>query len=163
MLEHYKGYGLRSFYMIFAMSDETVFRVDLLGRAAGRGGQGLRSLFFISPLLRISSTGWPARGWAQRSAPSCPSAPRACDFVMTAMFTVIFLNQWEKDKQHYSALIGIAAPYVLMSGRVFGSGSFRLAIPWRSHSGAACRLCVQSTDKAEDAVADRRTPRDRAS
>ena len=43
---------------------------------------------------------------------------------MTAMFTVIFLNQWEKDRQHYSALIGLAAPLVCLV--FFGSGSFLL-------------------------------------
>ena len=41
---------------------------------------------------------------------------------MTAMFVVIFLNQWEKEKQHASAIIGIAAPLVCL--RIFGSGSF---------------------------------------
>ncbi len=48
-----------------------------------------------------------------------PFSTKGVDFVMTAMFTVIFLNQWEKDKQHYSAIIGI--------GRAAGvSGCFRL-------------------------------------
>ena len=53
-----------------------------------------------------------------------PFSTEGVDFVMTAMFTVIFLNQWEKDKQHYSALIGIAAPLVCLA--IFGSGSFLL-------------------------------------
>lgn len=30
------------------------------------------------------------------------------DFVMTAMFTVIFLEQWLKEEKHYSSLIGIS-------------------------------------------------------
>lgn len=29
------------------------------------------------------------------------------DFVMTAMFVVIFLEQWLKEKKHYTALIGV--------------------------------------------------------
>ena len=41
---------------------------------------------------------------------------------MTAMFVVIFLSQWEKEKQHYSGLIGLAVPFVCLL--VFGSGSF---------------------------------------
>ena len=69
MLERYKGYGLRSFYMIFAMSDETFS-------------------------------------------------------MMTAMFVVIFLNQWEKEKQHYSGIIGLAVPLICLV--LFGSGSFLL-------------------------------------
>lgn len=51
-------------------------------------------------------------------------ATEGVDFVMTAMFTVIFLNQWEKDQQHGSALIGLAVPLVCLM--VFGSGSFLL-------------------------------------
>ena len=72
MLERYKGYGLRSFYM--------------------------------GSVLPFSTEG--------------------VDFVMTAMFVVIFLNQWEKETQHISALIGILVPLVCLV--VFGSGSFLL-------------------------------------
>ena len=53
-----------------------------------------------------------------------PFSTEGVDFVMTAMFTVIFLNQWEKSKQHYSAFIGLAAPLVCLA--IFGSGSFLL-------------------------------------
>lgn len=53
-----------------------------------------------------------------------PFSTEGVDFVMTAMFTVIFLNQWEKDQQHGSALIGLAVPLVCLM--VFGSGSFLL-------------------------------------
>ena len=62
MLERYKGYGLRSFYMIFAMSDET---------------------FSIT----------------------CSAEP-------------------EKEKQHYSGIIGLAVPLICLV--LFGSGSFLL-------------------------------------
>ena len=55
---------------------------------------------------------------------SLPFSTEGVDFVMTAMFTVIFLNQWEKDRQHHSALIGLAAPLVCLV--FFGSGSFLL-------------------------------------
>ena len=81
MLERYKGYGLRSFYMIYAMSDET-FSIT----CSAEPPEGVD------------------RGWF--------------------MFVVIFLNQWEKEKQHISALIGILVPLVCLV--VFGSGSFLL-------------------------------------
>ena len=51
-----------------------------------------------------------------------PFSTEGVDFVMTAMFVVVFLNQWEKEKQHYSSLIGLAVPFVCLL--VFGSGSF---------------------------------------
>ena len=53
-----------------------------------------------------------------------PFSTEGVDFVMTAMFVVIFLNQWEKEKQHISSLIGILVPLVCLV--VFGSGSFLL-------------------------------------
>ncbi len=57
---------------------------------------------------------------------------------MTAMFVVIFLNQWEKEKQHISALIGILVPLVCLV--VFGSGSFpsaRYGVHFGASAGAA--------------------------
>ena len=44
------------------------------------------------------------------------------DFAMTAMFVVIFIEQWLKDKKHYSALIGMVASVVCLV--VFGAGNF---------------------------------------
>lgn len=51
-----------------------------------------------------------------------PFSTEGVDFVMTAMFVVIFLNQWDKEKQHHSGFIGLAVPFVCLL--VFGSGSF---------------------------------------
>ena len=53
-----------------------------------------------------------------------PFSTEGVDFVMTAMFVVIFLNQWEKEKQHYSGIIGLAVP--LVCRLIFGAGSFLL-------------------------------------
>ena len=91
MLERYKGYGLRSVYMIYAMSDET---------------------------FSITCSAEPPKGVV------LPFSTEGVDFVMTAMFVVIFLNQWEKEKQHVSALIGLLVPLVCLV--LFGAGSFLL-------------------------------------
>ena len=74
-----------------------------------------------------------------------PFSTEGVDFVMTAMFTVIFLNQWEKDKQHYSALIGMAG---------FGSGSFLLP----AMAGILVLLLAlrKPIEKAEGTEADKR-------
>ncbi len=45
-------------------------------------------------------------------------------FVMTAMFVVIFIEQWLKEKNHISSLIGVAAATVCLI--CFGSNSFML-------------------------------------
>lgn len=46
------------------------------------------------------------------------------EFVMTALLVVLFLNQWDKEKQHYSSLIGISAAILCLV--LFGSSEFLL-------------------------------------
>ena len=118
MLERYKGYGLRSFYMIFAMSDET-FSITCSAEPSEGVDKGW-FMFFITLLDQIYWVASAAMGAALGAV--LPFSTEGVDFVMTAMFVVIFLNQWKKEKQHASAIIGIAAPLVCL--RIFGSGSF---------------------------------------
>ena len=120
MLERYKGYGWRSFYMIFAMSDET-FSI-ICSATPPEGVDKGWFMFFITLLDQLYWVGSAGLGAALGTV--LPFSTEGVDFVMTAMFTVIFLNQWEKDKQHGSALIGLAVPLVCLM--VFGSGSFLL-------------------------------------
>ena len=118
MLQRYRGYGLRSAYMIFAMSDET-FSITCSAEPPEGVDRGW-FMFFITLLDQIYWVASAAMGAALGSV--LPFSTEGVDFVMTAMFVVIFLNQWEKEKQHASAIIGIAAPLVCL--RIFGSGSF---------------------------------------
>ena len=118
MLERYKGYGLRSFYMIFAMSDET-FSIT----CSAEPPEGVDRGWFMFFITLLDQCYWVASaGLGAVVGSVLPFSTEGVDFVMTAMFTVIFLNQWEKDRQHASAIIGIAAPLVCL--RIFGSGSF---------------------------------------
>lgn len=118
MLQRYRGYGLRSAYMIFAMSDET-FSITCSAEPPEGVDRGW-FMFFITLLDQIYWVASAAMGAALGSV--LPFSTEGVDFVMTAMFVVIFLNQWEKEKQHASAIIGIAAPLVCL--RILGSGSF---------------------------------------
>ena len=45
-------------------------------------------------------------------------------FVMTAMFVVIFLEQWKKDKNHLSAVLGLVLPIACLL--IFGADSFMI-------------------------------------
>lgn len=47
---------------------------------------------------------------------------KGLDFVMTALLVVIFLDNWLKEKNHASSLIGIGAAAVCLL--IFGSSSF---------------------------------------
>lgn len=46
------------------------------------------------------------------------------DFVMTAMFDVIFLEQWRKEKNHYTAFIGLGSAAVCLF--LFGPDNFMI-------------------------------------
>jgi 4-azaleucine resistance transporter AzlC len=118
MLQRYRGYGLRSAYMIFAMSDET-FSITCSAEPPEGVDKGW-FMFFITLLDQIYWVASAAMGAALGAV--LPFSTEGVDFVMTAMFVVIFLNQWEKEKQHASAIIGIAAPLACL--RIFGSGNF---------------------------------------
>ena len=96
MLERYKGYGWRSFYMIFAMSDET-FSITCSATPPEGVDKGW-FMFFITLLDQLYWVGSAGLGAALGTV--LPFSTEGVDFVMTAMFTVIFLNQWEKDQQH---------------------------------------------------------------
>lgn len=47
---------------------------------------------------------------------------RGLDFVMTAMFVVIFLQQWMEDKNHFSEWLGLIASGICL--KVFGPDRF---------------------------------------
>ena len=146
MLERYKGYGLRSFYMIFAMSDET-FSIT----CSAEPPEGVDKGWFMFFITLLDQLYWVlSAGLGAVLGSVLPFSTEGVDFVMTAMFTVIFMNQWEKDKQHYSALIGLAVPLVCLV--LFGSGSFLLP-------AMGCMLVLllalrRPIEKAEDTAAD---------
>ena len=120
MLQRYRGYGLRSAYMIFAMSDET-FSIT----CSAEPPEGVDRGWFMFFITLLDQFYWVASaGLGAVVGSVLPFSTEGVDFVMTAMFTVIFLNQWEKDRQHYSALIGLAAPLACLV--FFGSSSFLL-------------------------------------
>ena len=118
MLQRYRGYGLRSAYMIFAMSDET-FSITCSAEPPEGVDRGW-FMFFITLLDQFYWVASAAMGAALGAV--LPFSTEGVDFVMPAMFVVIFLNQWEKEKQHASAVIGLAAPLVCL--HIFGAGSF---------------------------------------
>ena len=44
------------------------------------------------------------------------------DFAMTALFVVIFVEQWERTKQHLPAIAGVAVSVICLL--IFGAGDF---------------------------------------
>ena len=118
MLEKYKGMGWKKPYLIFGMCDETFsinctvtppegvdrgwfyFFVSLLDEFYWFLGATLGGI--LGGLLRFNTEG--------------------LDFVMTAMFVVIFMDQWLKEKHHFSAWIGLIASVACLL--IFGADNF---------------------------------------
>ncbi len=120
MLEKFKGTGWKKFFLIFGMCDET-FSVNYTAEIPEDVDKGwfmlwvtfLNQFYWVSAattggligsLLKFDTTG--------------------ISFVMTAMFVVIFLEQWLKEKNHVSSLMGIAVSVLCLI--CFGADSFML-------------------------------------
>ena len=118
MLEKYRGMGAKKPYMIFALTDET-FSVNFAAEPPEDVDRGW-FMFFISLLDQLYWIGGTAIGALLGS--NLPFNTQGIDFAMTALFVVIFLEQWKKDAQHLGAIIGLvvsAACLLLFSAENF--------------------------------------------
>lgn len=120
MLDRYRGAGMKKVYMIFGMCDETfsincsvdvphdvdrgwfMFFVTLLDQFYWFLGASLGAL--CGMLIRFNTQG--------------------LDFAMTALFAVIFMEQWRKDRQHIGALAGLGLSAASLM--IFGADNFLL-------------------------------------
>ena len=120
MLEKYKGTGWKKFYLIYGMCDESFsinytadipedvdrgwfyFFVTLLNQLYWVSGAIIGGL--VGGLLKFNTDG--------------------LSFVMTAMFVVIFMEQWMKEKSHISAYIGLGISVLCLV--IFGPDSFMI-------------------------------------
>ena len=120
MLETYRGTGWKKFYLIYGMCDESfsincsttpppgvdkswfMFFVTLLNHIYWVTGATLGAL--VGYVIHFDTTG--------------------IEFVMAALFVVIFLDQWEQGGDHKAALTGVACAGLCLV--IFGSQSFIL-------------------------------------
>ena len=118
MLEKYKGTGLKKLYLIFALTDET-FSVNCSAKVP----DGIDKGWFFFWVSLFDQSYWvtgAALGGILGSF--IPFNTEGLDFVMTAMFVVIFIEQWLKDKNHSAAIIGLFSSAVCLF--IFGADSF---------------------------------------
>ena len=120
MLDKYKGTGLKKLYLIFGMCDET-FSVNYTADVPKDVDRGW-FMFFVTLLNQIYWAAGPTLGGIFGSFITFDT--KGLEFVMTALFVVIFLEQWLKDKNHFPALIGLGLS--VLSLAVFGSSNFML-------------------------------------
>lgn len=118
MLDKYKGTGKMKHYLIFGMSDET-FSVNCTANIPDDVDKKWFMLFvtLLDQLYWIAGT---AVGAVFCSFISFDTT--GLDFVMTAMFVVIFLEQLLKEKNHLISVVGLAIS--VLSLVIFGADSF---------------------------------------
>ena len=118
MLDRFRGTGLKKLYLIFGMCDET-FPINYTAQIPPDVDRGW-FMFFVTLLNHFYWFSGSTLGGIFGSFIHFDT--EGLDFVMTAMFVVIFMEQWLKDKQHISALLGLGISVLCLL--IFGADNF---------------------------------------
>lgn len=111
MLEKFRGMGLRKFYMIFSLTDETY---ALLSSTQAPIGVDPKNFYFAIALLDQSY--WILGSVIGAVAGALlPIDTTGIDFAMTALFVVIAVDQWRAYTRHLPALLGGAVTIVSLA------------------------------------------------
>jgi 4-azaleucine resistance transporter AzlC len=105
MLEKYKGAGKLKPYLIFGLTDETFSILSTMDPPEGVQKKWFQ--FFVTLLNHCYWVSGSVLGNVVGSMVSFNT--KGLDFVLTALFTVIFIDQWKGAKKHGPALIGLGA------------------------------------------------------
>lgn len=120
MLEKYKGCGLKKFYLIFGMCDES-FSINCAVTPPADVDRGW-FMFFVTLLNQIYWVSGATMGALLGYIIHFDTT--GIEFVMTALFVVMFMNQWEESEEHLSALTGVACSVICLI--LFGSDNFMI-------------------------------------
>lgn len=139
MLGKYRGNGWKDVYLIFGMCDES-FSINYTADVP----EGVDSgwfMFFVTLLNHFYWVFGATMGGIFGSLIHFDT--QGLDFVMTAMFVVIFLEQWMKERNHTGALTGVGISLLCLA--VFGADRF--IIPAMLAILAVLTLCRRKIDR----------------
>ena len=119
LLEKYKGAGLRKIYMIFALTDET-YSLAVSDNPRIPKGHDKDYYFLISLFDHI----WWICGCVLGAAVGTlvHFNSEGIDFVLTALFVTIVVEQWLSVKDHLPAIIGAVSSVICLL--IFGADNF---------------------------------------
>lgn len=117
MLTKYRNVGLKKLYLIFGMCDESfTINCTVLPDGVDNGW----FMFFVTLLNHFywvaGATAGALLGYVIHFDTT------GIEFVMTALFVVMFINQWEEAEKHSPALVGVLCSLACLL--IFGSESF---------------------------------------
>ncbi len=118
MAEHYKGSGRFKPYLMFGLTDETYALV-----CSGKAPENVDFHKYSFFLTLFNHCYWITGGAIGVIAGTMlPINFAGVDFVMTALFITVFIDQWRSNKEHFSALAGVISSVVCLV--FFGADSF---------------------------------------
>ena len=118
MLDKFRGMGWKKFFLIYGMCDET-FSINYSAESPENVDRGWFMLFVTVLNYLYWVTGATIGGLF---GSLIHFNTQGLDFAMTAMFVVIFMEQWMKDKKHTSQFVGLGASVLCLM--IFGADSF---------------------------------------
>ncbi len=117
MLDKYKNMGRKRWYLMFGLCDES-FSINCTADVPPDVDRGW-FYFFVTLLNHSYWVCGAALGGLFGSLLSFDT--KGIEFVMTALLVVIFLEQWMKERDHRSALLGLGLSLLCL---VFFRGNF---------------------------------------
>ena len=118
MLDKYRGTGLKKLYLIFGMCDES-FSINYTAEIPEDVDRGW-FMFFVTLLNQLYWVSGATLGGIFGSLIKFNT--EGLDFVMTAMFVVIFMEQFLKEKNHIPSFLGLGVSLVCLI--IFGADNF---------------------------------------
>ena len=118
MLDKYRDTGAKKPYLIFGLCDES-FSINYSAKIPPDTDRGL-FMFYVTLLNHLYWVTGATLGGIFGSFITFNT--EGLDFAMTALFVVIFLEQWLKEKNHISSILGIGATAICLI--IFGKDSF---------------------------------------
>ncbi len=118
MLDKYRGLGRKRIYLIFGLCDES-FSINCAARIPPGVDRGW-FMFFVTLLNHLYWVLGATLGGVFGSVLTLDTS--GLDFAMTAMFVVFFVEQWQKDRNHLSALAGLGVSAACLAA--FGPDGF---------------------------------------
>ena len=118
MLDKFRGVGRKKFYLIFGMCDES-FSINYTADLPEDVDRGW-SMFFVTLLNHFYWFSGATLGGIFGSLIHFDT--EGLEFVMTAMFVVIFMEQWLKEKDHTSSVLGLVISVLCLIA--FGADNF---------------------------------------
>ena len=118
LVDTYKGSGKKKFYMIFGLTDETYSLVT-----QNQPPEGMTRHQYCFMVTLLDHIYWVIGCVLGNVAGAVlPISFEGVEFVLTALFVTMFVEQWLSNKNHLPAIIGVVSTGVCLA--IFGSEIF---------------------------------------